>query len=366
MNKKYFFDNLTLLAIFLLIGTGIVMVYSSSSIFALNNFDDTYFFLKKQIFFATFGIVLMIFLMNIKYQIFAKLVYPILILSIVLLILVLVPGLGKTVNGSMRWLRIGGFSFQPSEAAKLGLIIYLAYSLAKKRERVQDFASGFLPHFIITSIMAFLVLKEPDLGGAVMLATLFFLLLFSAKARFSHLFPAAILYLSAVFFLIINVSYRFKRLTAFLNPWNDPTDTGYHIIHSYLAFGSGGFWGTGLGNGKMKLFYLPEPYTDFILSVIGEELGLIGVMTILFLFLFLVLRGITISLRAPDLFGTYLALGITLLIGIQALLNMGVVMGLLPTKGLTLPFISYGGTSLIISLASMGILLNISSQARKG
>ncbi|MBW2552644.1 MAG: putative lipid II flippase FtsW [Deltaproteobacteria bacterium] len=362
MEKRKFHDHVLPLIVLTFVIIGIVMVYSSSSISASNRFGDSTYFLKRQLYFAAIGFLLMLLAMKIRYQILTRLVYPILITSLLLLIFVLIPGIGTTIGGSMRWFRFGPLSFQPSEFAKLALIIFLAYSLSNKEKKIKSFSIGFLPHMIVTLFMFALVLLQPDFGTAVILLLLFFVLVFAAGSRVRYLAYFAGIASVGCYFLISSVGYRLDRITSFLNPWEDPTSTGFQIIQSFLAFGSGGLWGTGLGNGKQKLFYLPEPHTDFIFSIIGEELGFIGVLLLIILFIFLAYCGIRICLKAPDLFGTYLALGITSLIVLHAVINLGVVMGLLPTKGSTLPFISYGGTSLVINFIGVGILLNISSQ----
>ncbi len=362
MEKSKFYDHALPLIVLTFVIIGIVMVYSSSSISATNRFGDSTYFLKRQLCFAVIGFLCMLLAMKIKYQVLKRLVYPILITSLLLLILVLIPGIGTTIGGSMRWFRIGPLSFQPSEFAKLALIIFLAYSLSNKEKKIKSFSIGFLPHLLVTLFMFVLVLLQPDFGTAMLLLLLFFVLIFAAGSRVRYLAYLTGITSVGCYFLISSVGYRLDRVTAFLNPWKDPTSTGFQIIQSFLAFGSGGLWGTGLGNGKQKLFYLPEPHTDFIFSIIGEELGFIGVLLLIILFITLAYCGIRICSKAPDLFGTYLALGITSLIVLHAVINLGVVMGLLPTKGSTLPFISYGGTSLVVNLISIGILLNISSQ----
>lgn len=362
MEKRKFHDHALPLVVLTFVIIGIVMVYSSSSISASNRFGDSAYFLKRQLCFSAIGFFCMLLAMKVRYQVLARLVYPILITSLLLLILVLIPGLGTTIGGSMRWFRLGPLSFQPSELAKLALIIFLAYSLSKKEHKIQSFSIGFLPHLIVTLFMFALVLLQPDFGTAMILLLLFFVLVFAAGIQIRYLAGFAGLTSVGCYFLISSVGYRLDRITAFMNPWEDPTSTGFQIIQSFLAFGSGGLWGTGLGNGKQKLFYLPEPHTDFIFSIIGEELGFLGVLLLIILFVLLAYCGIRICLNAPDLLGTYLALGITSLIVLHAVINLGVVMGLLPTKGSTLPFISYGGTSLLVHFTGVGILLNISSQ----
>jgi len=362
MESRKVYDHLLLAIVCIFVIIGVIMVYSSSSIAAAANRGAGTYYLKKQLSFAALGFLLLFIAKNIRYQLLKRFVYIILGLSLLSLLLVVIPGIGTTISGSTRWFRIGSLSFQPSEFAKLALVIFLAYSIAGKGDKMKSFSVGFLPHLIVTLTMSALVLAQPDFGTAMLMLMLFFILVFAGGCKLKHL--ASFLALSAAggYLLIVSAGYRLDRVTAFLNPWEDASDKGFQIIQSFLALGSGGLWGTGLGNGKQKLFYLPEPHTDFILSILGEELGFIGVGVIIILFIILTYCGIKICLKAPDRFGTYLALGITALIALHAATNLGVVMGLLPTKGSTLPFISYGGTSLVINLASMGIVLNISSQ----
>lgn len=365
MEDSRFVNNLFFFTVLILMGIGIVMVFSSSSLIAVKRYDDGYYFLKKQAFFAFAGIILLLRFMRLDYRLLRDKVYPILGVSLVLLILVLIPGIGVKVGHARRWFRIYGFSFQPAELAKLAIIIFLAYSLEKKEKHIKSFSIGFLPHIALAGLLFCLILLQPDFGTAVMIALIVFVLLFAAGVRTSYLVGTGTVAACGFLMLILCTGYRLKRLLTFLDPWSNPRGAGYQITQSLLAFGSGGFWGMGLGNGRQKLFYLPEPHTDFILSVIGEELGLIGIFAILVLFFLLLNSGIMISLKARDLFGTYLGLGITSLIGIEAVVNMGVVMGLLPTKGSTLPFVSYGGTSLVIKLMCVGIMLNIASHERR-
>lgn len=362
MESRKIYDHLLLAIVCTFVIIGIIMVYSSSSIAAAANRGTGTYYLKKQISFAALGFLLLFIAKNIRYQLLKRFVYIILAISILSLLLVVVPGLGTTISGSTRWFRLGYISFQPSEFAKLALVIFLAYSLSSKEDKMKSFSVGFLPHLIVTLTMSALVLTQPDFGTAMLMLMLFFILTFAGGCSLKHLGTFLGCAAAGGYLLIMSAGYRLDRITAFLDPWKDASDRGFQIIQSFLAFGSGGLWGTGLGNGKQKLFYLPEPHTDFICSILGEELGFIGVGIIIMLFILLTYCGIKICLKAPDLFGTYLALGITTLIALHAAVNLGVVMGLLPTKGSTLPFISYGGTSLVINLASMGIMLNISSQ----
>jgi cell division protein FtsW len=358
--------DLALLSItFTLMGIGLIMLYSSSSIIAQERFGDSMYFLKKQILFAVLGLAVLIVCKNLPYAVYRRLVYVILGVSLLSLIIVLLPQVGHRVGGARRWLFVGPVSVQPAEFAKLALIIYVSYSLAKKKDRVKDFFVGYLPHLMVSAVFVGLVVIQPDLGTAVIFGVLVFLLLFVAGIRLRYLLATCLVVFPLLALAIAQTSYRWERLLAFLNPWRDPSDTSFQLIHSLLALGSGGPSGVGLGSGQQKLFYLPEPHTDFILAVIGEETGLVGVSFVLILYALLVYRGIRIALKAPDSYGTYLAFGLTLAIGLQALINGAVVMGVLPTKGLPLPLISYGGSSLLTTFAALGILMNISSQAKK-
>jgi cell division protein FtsW len=362
MKERGRIDFILLIVTLALVGVGIVMVYSTSAIMAGDRFQDPYYFLKKQALFAGIGFILMILTLFLPYRILKRLAYPILIVSVLLLVAVLIPGIGYRVGGAMRWLKVQSVSFQPSEFAKLGLVIFLAYFLTKKDEKIRSFSFGFLPTVLLSGLVVVLVAREPDLGAALFLSAMVFLLLFVSGARVIYMAGALLLTIPVVYYLLMNVGYRYKRLMSFIRPWDDPTGTSFQIIQSFLSFGSGGLFGLGLGEGRQKLFFLPAPHTDFIFSVIGEELGLVGAMVVVLLFFVFAVRGIQIGLSLDDRFGTYLALGITLMISLQAVINMAVVLGLLPTKGLTLPFISYGGTSLITNLIGVGILLHLSTR----
>ena len=339
---------------------GVVMVYSSSNIMAAKRFHDGFFFLKRQGLFAIIGFAIMLGVMHIDYRFWKKMAVPALLLCLVLLVMVLIPGIGGKAGGASRWIRLPGFSLQPSEMAKLALIMYMAYSLDKKQEKVKSFAIGIVPHMIVLAILIGCLALQPDLGGALTLFAVAFTMLFAAGTRLSHIISIILLAMPLLAYKLSR-GYHKGRMEAWSNPWSDPEGKGFQIIQSWLALGTGGVFGQGLGEGKQKLFYLPEAHTDFILSVIGEELGFLGVFIIIGMFFLLVQRAMRISVAAPDTFGRFLALGIAVLFGIEATVNMGVVTGLLPTKGLALPFISYGGSSLLISLFAVGILLNISS-----
>jgi len=358
------YDVHLLFPVLFLVGIGIVMVYSASSTLAMKKFGSDYYFLKKQAVFALVGICALVLGRHVPYRSYRRLAYPLLAIALVLLAAVLLSPLGVTAGGSSRWLRLGPLRFQPSEFARFALIVYLAYSLEKKADRIKDFSIGFMPHVVVLGVVAVLILKQPDFGSAVILAALTWLMMFVGGVRLLYLGSSCVLLGLAGLYFISLAGYRVRRLLSFLDPWQYSSDAGYQIVHSLMAFGTGGWWGAGIGKGYQKLFYLPEPHTDFIFSVIGEELGLAGVLVIIGLYLLIVWKGIRIARHAPDLFGCYLAVGLTAALGMQICINMGVTLGLLPTKGLTLPFLSYGGTSLVLNMATIGILMNISASGK--
>ncbi|MCB2225300.1 MAG: putative lipid II flippase FtsW [Desulfarculaceae bacterium] len=358
-------DPWVLLAALALAGVGLLMVYSAGSALAARRYLDGHYFLKAQGLHMTVGVAIMIALALFNYRRLERLAYPILFAVLGLLFLVLVPGVGHEAGGAVRWLRFGGFSLQPAELAKPALVIYLAYSLSRHSDQVKSLSHGLLPHLGVTALLILPVLLEPDLGMSVILFTLACLMLFVAGVRLSYLLGLLALAAPLGWFMVSHYAWRFKRILAFLDPWSDAGGAGFQIIHSFYALGSGGLWGVGLGASKQKLFYLPEPQTDFIFSVLGEELGLWGVLLVVGLFLLIIVRGVKIALEARELFGTYLAMGATLIIGLQAFINAGVVMGLLPTKGLTMPFISYGGSSLLVNFSCVGLLLSVAAGSRR-
>ncbi|MBR2978689.1 MAG: putative lipid II flippase FtsW [Myxococcaceae bacterium] len=359
------FDQVLLYAVLALCAIGLVMVYSASSVSAATRYGDSAYFLKRQIAAALIGVGGLVAMLKIRYLTLRRWAYPILVAVIVMLVLVLIPGVGTRAGGAQRWIRLPLFSLQPSELAKVSIAIYLAHSLAKKRDKVKSFSVGFLPHCCITGLCALLILVQPDFGSTVALAIILFALLFAAGTRLSYLVGSILAVLPIAIWQITSRSYRMDRIRAFLDPWTYRKEEGYQITESLLAIGSGGFSGLGLGEGRHKLFYLPEAHTDFIFSIIGEELGLVGTLTLIGLFAVVIWRGIRISLNAADPFGAYLALGLTILLAFQSIGNIAVAMGLMPTKGMTLPFISYGGSSLVVNLMAVGILLSI-SESRGG
>lgn len=364
--KRVPMDHTLLIVTMILALVGLVMVFSASAVVAGNRFQDSGYFLKRQLAWLTFGFLLLHLASHIDYIWWKRLSIPLLGTMLVLLVLVLIPSLGVAAKGARRWLRMGPISMQPAEMVKLVSVMYLAAYLTKKEDRITLFSHGLLPVLVIIGLLSGLVLLEPDLGTVVVIGLVTVGLLFLAGARLSHLFTLALCGVPAVLVLVLGSSYRRQRLMTFLAPWKDASDAGFQITQSFLAFGSGGLFGVGLGEGKQKLFFLPEAHTDFVLALVGEELGLVGTGAIVLLFALFVVRGFQIAARARVPFGRYLGMGITLLIGIQALVNACVVTGLVPTKGLTLPFVSYGGSSLVVSLLGVGILLNISRDRQAG
>jgi cell division protein FtsW len=359
------YDLGLLFPVLLLVGMGIVMVYSASSALALKKFGSDYFFLRRQAVFSLIGIIVLVGFSYIPFRLYRALAYPLLGISLAMLVAVVFTGWGVSVNHSFRWLQFGPLRFQPSELARLALVIYMAYSMSKKEELLRDFYVGFLPHFIVLAMFGVLLLIQPDFGSVVIFAALTWIMLFVGGCRLTHLATVILVLAPLVYLAMTRAEYRVKRLMVFLHPWQDPANDGYQIVHSLMAFGTGGITGAGLGKGYQKLFYLPEPHTDFIFSVIGEELGLIGVMVVIGLYTIMLMRGIRIARNTRDPFGAYLAMGITVTIGLQVCINMGVALGLLPTKGLTLPFLSYGGTSLLINMAAVGIMMNIGARSAR-
>lgn len=356
------YDVQLLFPVLFLVGIGIVMVYSASSALALKKFGADTYFLKKQAIFGALGIVALVICRHLPYRCYRALAYPILGAAILALLAIPLTGFGYAAGGSARWLRFAGFTFQPSELARFALIIFLAYSVSKKEDRIKSFSIGFLPHILLLGLLSGLILIQPDFGTVVILAALTWIILFVGGARLLHLGSTLVVLLPATYLIMVSADYRWKRLMTFIDPWAHPVDEGYQIVHSLMAFGTGGLWGTGIGKGYQKLFYLPEPHTDFIFSVIGEELGLIGVLFILVLYGLILWRGFSIARGAGDTFGMLVAVGLTAALGLQVSINTGVTLGLLPTKGLTLPFLSYGGTSLLINMAAIGILMNIGAE----
>jgi cell division protein FtsW len=336
------------------------MIFSSSSIYALRELGSSTHFLKRHLFYLFCGTIAMGFSMLFDYRLLAKYAKPLLIASLCSLVLVLVSGLGKEVYGARRWFQLFGFSFQPSEFTKIVMIIYIADFLTRKRNKIRNFKEGFLPVMMTLAVTCLLILKQPDLGTAVLIGAVVFIMLFVAGARLWHLGGVIMMTLPAMYFLISRVAYRMRRIQAFLDPWKDQQGAGFQLVQSQIALGSGGILGVGLGKSVQKLYYLPAAHTDFILSIIGEELGLVGTLSVIALFVLFIWQGARIAKRSEDPFGYFLALGIVVMIALQAIINIGVSIGAFPTKGLPLPFVSYGGSALIVQMICVGLLLNIS------
>lgn len=364
-HHKHHYDRLLLTTILLLLTVSVVMVYSSSSVIALTTYDDHAFFMKRQLLWAGAGLVLMVLAMRFDHRklLTRPVVLALLVVSLILMVATLVPGIGRMINGSRRWLRLSIFSFQPSELAKFALVVYLSYYIAKSGTRLKEFMKGLFPVYVVTGVFLLLAMLQPDFGTTMTISGVAIIMLFAAGANLLHLAYTAAAALPLVYIAVFHSAYRAKRIFAFLHPWDDPQGAGHQIIQSYLAFGSGGILGRGLGEGRQKLLFLPERHSDFIYAVIGEELGLIGALFVLFLFLVILWRGVRIVLSINEPSSKMLALGITLLVTVQSMINMGVVTGLLPTKGIALPLVSYGGSSLVITMAAVGVLLNISKEA---
>ena len=344
----------------LLLVIGVVMVYSASSYYAMFINKDSMYYLKRQLLSAIIGVGAMAFTMCFDYHKLKKYTVGIMIVSIVLLIAVL---FSSEVNGAQRWIQIGGFSFQPSDLVKYVVVLFLAMSLEVKGEGVKKFKSGILPYLTVSGFYAAFVLAEKNLSIASVIMIVTFIILFSAGGRIKHLFGivAPVLVAAALFFTV-STDYRRARMLNFINPWKDPTGNGYQLIQSFYALGAGGVTGLGLGQSRQKTLYMPEPHNDFIFSIIGEELGLIGCICIILLFIIFIWRGISVAMKARDTYGTLLAIGITSVIAVQSLINIAVVTGSMPVTGVPLPFISYGGSALVINMTAIGILLNISRQ----
>ncbi|MBT6338263.1 MAG: putative lipid II flippase FtsW [Desulfobacula sp.] len=355
----FFSEKSILFPVLLLSGIGIVMVYSASSAISMESHNTVFYYMKKQALFLGISLCVMFVAASFPYKFYKNISYIILFVAIAMLVAVLIPTLNIKAGGAHRWLNLGGFTFQPAEFAKLALILFLGYSLSKKQDMVKMFLIGFVPHALIFALFAGLIIIQPDFGTIVVLGIITWGMMFVAGVKITHLLLPAPLLIPVIYFWVYKVEYRLERILSFLNPWDDPYNAGYQITQSLKAFGSGGIFGKGIGLGMQKMHYLPEPHTDFIFSIIGEELGLVGVLTILSLYLILLLKGIRIAKTSETIFGTITATGLTIYIGVQVFINTGVALGVLPTKGLTLPFISYGGTSLVINMAAMGILMNI-------
>ncbi|MGB6984737.1 MAG: putative lipid II flippase FtsW [Candidatus Aquilonibacter sp.] len=352
-------DTLLFFSIASLVAIGLVMIFSASSAVALVEHHDVAYYAKRQIVWLIVGLAIAYLAYRIDYYQLKRWAPYLLILSILSLLAVLVPHVGFAVNGARRWIGASSISFQPSEFAKLGLVIYLAAMLATRGERIVSLVRGLFPLCIPVVIMAVLVLKEPDMGTASLIVMIAFAMFFAAGARITHLFAILLATTPAVIVEVLASPYKRERVFAFLNPWKDPQNAGFHIVQSLLALGSGGIFGLGLGDSRAKFFYMPEEYTDFIFSILGEELGLIGALAVVILFIVFGYRAIKIAIAAPDRFGFFLVIGCVSIVVIQAFVNIGVVTSSWPVTGVPLPFISFGGSSLIVNLVAVALIANV-------
>lgn len=363
-------DYTVLFLTLLLVSIGIVMVFSASYYYAIDKYNDGYYYFKRQLMWAFVGLVAMIIMMNYDYHKLQKWSVTLLILSILLLVAVFSPKFGVTLNSSTRWIALGSITIQPSEIAKIALIIFMASSMSRKGSAMRTFTKGMLPYLFVTAIFFILIVKQPNLSTALIIVMLCFIMMYSAGTRLWYIGSLVAVGVIAAWYIvssgIISDTYWYKRIMIFMNPFKDPREDGFQLVQSLYALGSGGIFGVGLGNSIAKQFYLPMPQNDFIFSIIGEELGFAGATAILILFVILIWRGICIAITAKDCFGRLLATGIISVIALQVILNVAVVTSSMPPTGVPLPFISAGGSSLSITMASIGILLNISQYCKLG
>ena len=362
MARKLQSDKWLFLATLALICASIVMVYSASALVAAERFNQPYLFVTKQIMWAAVGIAVLSIVMRIDYRTYRndKMIWALVGVVALMLISVL---LRRPINGTRRWFGIGGFGIQPSELAKMAAILFTALMLERRRSRINELGYSLLPIAVIVGGLVGLILLEPDFGTAVSLLLVVAVMIFAAGISYRYLLGAALLAIPALYVILMQADYRRRRLLIFMDPWSDPLGDGFQIIQSLIAVGTGGVFGKGLMNGVQKLFYLPEPHTDFIFAVISDELGLIAATLVVLSFCVIAWRGLRTAMRAPDSFGAFLALGITMMLVMQAFVNISVVLGLMPTKGIPLPLVSNGGSSMLMNLLAVGVLLNISQHS---
>ena len=365
MALKSDLQRMLVLSVVILTVVGIVMVYSASCVMAVKKYGDASYFLKKHLVYTLLGIVALVVMAKARYQVLAKAVYPLLIVNFILLLCVWIPGIGRGAYGAQRWLDLGVFTVQPAELAKLTILLFLARSFTLHEEKMNTFGVGFIPHVLVPACFICVIAVQPDVGTALNLGLIVLLMLYMARARVTHILITLLFVIPPAALYIWSAPYRRVRILAFLDPWAYESGIGFQLTQSFIAFGTGGMTGTGLGEGVRKLFFLPEIHTDFVFSLIGEEFGFIGVVLVVLLFALFIITGVKIALRAEEPFGLFLALGVTIMIGCQAVVNMAVTLGMLPTKGLPLPFLSYGGTALVVNLICVGLLLSISARERR-
>ena len=351
---------------YLLIGLGLLIIYSSSSIPAFQRYGDAFFFLRKQFIVAIFGTAILVAVIKLPFRLIERLTVPSIFIALAMVAATLIPGIGHKVNGASRWINLGGISFQPAEIAKLALILFLAKSLSRPRSDLASIKKGLLPNALVLSGFTFLLMKQPDFGSTFVLFAITFLMMFVGGLPGRFITACLITGAAGIAAAIIAAPYRMARLMSFLDPWSDAQRGGFQIIQSYLGFQNGGLLGRGLGESKQKLYFLPEAHTDFILSVIGEELGLFGVLTVIACFCALVYCGFVTTRLQHITYRKFLAFGLTALIAVQAAINMGVAMGILPTKGMPLPFVSNGASSLLVFLIAIALLIKLAREAKHG
>jgi cell division protein FtsW len=352
--------------VLILVGIGVLMIYSSTALMSMRKYGSGFHYLWNHLFTVAVGIATIGVLMKVDYLKLRPAVYVLMGISLVSLLLVFVPGVGISANGARRWIRLWPTTFQPSELVKIVMVIFLADYMDKNIQRMKEFRYGIaVPVAVMFGFQAIIML-QPDFGAVMSLGILTFGLLVLGGARLLHVGGLLLVSMPVVFTLVMSSSYRMKRIMCFTDPWNEPFGCGFQLVQSFIAFGSGGFFGVGLGGSKQKLYFLPEVHTDFIFSIIGEELGLLGAIVVLGVFLWFLVKGVRVSLRLKDPFSYFLSAGLTMMVGIQAIINFAVSTGLMPTKGLPLPFVSYGGSALLINMAAAGILVNISMRQEKG
>jgi cell division protein FtsW len=357
--RKLKSDKVLFMSTLLLVCASVVMVYSASAIVALERYQQANLFLTKQALWAALGVAVLAIAMRVDYRTYRNEAFIWSVLGVVGLLLVGVL-FSPPVNGTSRWFGLGGLGIQPSELSKLACVLFTALILERRMHRIDELSYSLLPIAIVVGAMVGLILLQPDFGTAMSLVLIVAAMVFAAGLHYKYFVGTALVLLPALYIVLVSAPYRRRRLMAFWDPWADPLGDGFQIIQSLIAVGTGGVFGRGLMEGVQKLFYLPEPHTDFIFAVIGEELGLIGATGVLICFCLIAWRGLRIATRAEDTFGSFVALGLTTMIAVQAFVNMSVVLGLMPTKGIPLPLVSAGGSSLLISLLGMGVLLNIS------
>lgn len=361
MKDKKPFDFWLFITVLILLSMGLIMVFSASAPTAENYYGNIYYFIEKQLKYAVLGVVAMLIAANYDYHKYGrKTVLALMGASIALLILVLIPGIGKETNGSWRWIYIGSFRFQPSEMAKLALILFLSYYLSKRKKPINSLFGDLMPYLFVVGLISVLLLLETHLSQTIIIISLSIIILFVAGAKIKHFLMLSAPVCAALVAVISFTDYMTPRINSFLNPWSSPKDEGYQTIQSLYAIGSGGLFGRGLGQSMQKYLYLPFSYNDYIFAVLAEELGFIGVITVLLLFMTFIWRGIKIAVHAPDVYGSLIATGVTALIAVQSLFNVAVVTNTVPPTGVSLPFFSSGGTSLVFFMVEVGILLNIS------